>query len=134
MSQNEAHTSMGIETYYDPLERSKPLRKKQKRENRPQSRSPRTPQQIDGLANVQGGSLEDAVKDIESGSDSESSSDSEPETGAQSMAPVQRLSTFDPSKSRVLSETETEWTVRLHPNGVSIWSAPYCTLQDLRFT
>ncbi|KAM0798638.1 hypothetical protein BDR22DRAFT_858303 [Usnea florida] len=32
------------------------------------------------------------------------------------MSPVQRLSTFDPLRSKVLSETETDWTVRLHPN------------------
>ena len=134
MSQNETQTSLGIETYHDTLERSRPPRKKQKRENGHQSRSPQPSQQIDGLVNVQGGSLKDSVKDIESGSDSESSSGSEPEAGAQSMPLVQRLSTFNPSKSRVLSETETEWTVRLHPNDVSIWPTPYCTLRDLKFT
>ena len=131
MCQNEAQTSLGSKTYIDPLEGSKPPRKKQKRESR---RSPRPSQQIDGLVNVQGGSLQDGMKDIESGSDSNSSSDDELEAGAQSMPPIQRLSTFDLSRSKVLSETETEWTVRLHPNDVSIQPIPYCTLQDLRFT
>lgn len=115
MCQNEAQTSLGSETYIDPLEESKPPRKRQKRESRG---SPR--QQINGLVNVQGGSLQDAMKDIESGGDSNSSSDDELEASVQSMLPTQRLSALDLSRSKVLSETETEWTVRLHPNDVSI--------------
>ena len=114
MCQNEAQTSLGSETYIDPLEGSKPPRKKQKRE------SPQPSHQINGLVNVQGGSLQNGMKDIESGSDSNSSSDDELEAGVQSMPPTQRLSTFDLSRSTVLTGTETEWTVRHHPNDVSI--------------
>lgn len=127
-------TSLVTEIYIDPLEGSKPPKKKQKRGNKPRNRSPRQPQQTDGLVNVWDGSLEDGAKAIESDSESDSGSVNEPETLAQSMAPIQRLSIFDPSRSKVLSETETEWTVRLHPNDVRIWPVSYCTLQDLRCT
>ena len=41
----------------------------------------------------------------------------------QSTAPVQRLSTFLPTGSNILSETETEWTVKLHLKDVRIWPA-----------
>ncbi len=131
MCQNEAQTSLGSETYIDPLEGSKPPRKKQKQQS---TRSPRPSQQINGLVNVQGGSLQDGMKDIESGSGNIASSEDELEASVQSMPPTQRLSTFDLSRSKVLSETETEWTVRLHPNDVSIHPIPCYTLQDLRFT
>lgn len=124
-SQNQVQTSLVAETYEDPLERSRPPSKKQKRVNEPKNRSPRPPQQLDGLVNVQGGSLQEGVNEIESGSDSSSKSTSEPETLGQSMATVQRLSTLDPIRSNILSETETEWTVRLHPNDVSIWPVHY---------
>ncbi len=39
---------------------------------------------------------------------------------AQLPSPVQRLSTFVPTKENVLSDTETEWTVRLQQNDVCI--------------
>ena len=133
-AQYEAQTSLVTEIYNDPLEGFQPPRKKQKWGDKPKSRSLRLSQQIDGLVNVQGKILEDGVKGIESGSNSGSSFGSEPETGANSMAPTQRLSTFNPSRSKVMSETETEWTVRLHLNDVRIWPVFYCTLQDLRFT
>ena len=107
------------ERYPDPLEGYKPQRKKQKRETRPKARSPRSPQQLHDLINVGDGSLEDGAKDIKNISDSEVRSSSEPATAAQPIWHVQRLSTFDPSRSKVLNETETEWTVRLHPNDVS---------------
>ena len=116
-SQDEAQTSLVTETCNDLEEVLRPIRKKQKRGNHTTKRT----QQADGLVNLQGGSLQDGVKDIESDCDNGSSSLSEPETGARSTTPVQRLSSFDPLRSKVLSETETEWTVRLHPNDVSIW-------------
>lgn len=115
-SRNEVQTSLGTETYDDPLEGSKPPRKKQKWGSEHKNRDPQSPQQIDGLADVRHGSLDDGMKDIENGEESDSSSISEPENLAQSMTPVQRLSTFDLSKSKVLMETDTEWTIRLHPN------------------
>lgn len=133
-SRNEVQTSLGTETYDDPLEGSKPPRKKQKWGSEHKNRDPQSPQQIDGLADVRHGSLDDGMKDIENGEESDSSSISEPENLAQSMTPVQRLSTFDLSKSKVLMETDTEWTIRLHPNDVSIWPDSYYALQDLRFT
>lgn len=122
------------ETYNDPFETSKPPRKKQKRGTEPKNRSPRPSQQTDGSANMQGGSPEHGEEEIESGGSSDANSGIESETGAQPMAPVQRLSTLDPSKSKVLSQTETEWTVRLHPNDVRIWPVSHVTLQGLRST
>lgn len=115
--QDEAQTSPATETCNDPDEVLRPLRKKQKRGNHTAKRTG----QPDGFVNLQGGSLQDGAKDIESDCDNGSSSLSEPESGVFSMTPVQRLSTFDPLRSKVLSETETDWTVRLHPNDVSIW-------------
>ncbi|CAF9942863.1 MAG: Polynucleotide 5'-hydroxyl-kinase grc3 [Alectoria fallacina] len=115
-SQIEEQTSLVTETYNDPVEGSKPPRKKQKLGNEPKNKNPRPPQLRDGLVKVQGGSIEVGVKDIESGNGSDSSSVDEPEILVQPTVPVQRLSTFDPSRSSVLSETETEWTVRLNPN------------------
>ena len=128
-SQNEVQKSPVTETYNDPFEESKPPRKKQKRGNEPRSRSLRQPQRKDGLINARDGSLEEIAKAIESNIESGSGSDSEPEVLAQLMVPVQRLSTFDTSKSKVLSETETEWTVRLHPNDVSKRTGPFPTIR-----
>ena len=116
-SQEEAQTALVTGTCNDPEEVLRPLRKKQKRGNHTTKKTG----EPDDFVNLQGGSLQDGAKDIESDCDNGSSSLSEPETGARSMAPVQRLSTFDPLRSKVLSETETDWTVRLHPNDVSIW-------------
>ena len=119
-SHEEAQIPLVAERYNDPIGESKPPRKKQKRGNEPKNRRPAQPQQIGGLVSVESRLLEDGAEDMESGNASDSTSVTEPETLAQSMAPVQRLSTFDPSRSKVLSETETEWTVRLHPHDVSI--------------
>ena len=105
------------ETCNDSEEILRPVRKKQKRGNHTMKRT----QQPNGFINLHGGSLQDGAKDIKSDNDNGSSSLSEPETGVRSITPVQRLSTFDPLRSKVLSETETNWTVRLHPNDVSIW-------------
>ena len=96
---------------------NRPVRKKQKRGLYTTKRT----QQADDFVNLQDGSLQDGAKDIESDCDKRSISLSGSETGVLSMSPVQRLSTFDPLRSKVLSETETDWTVRLHPNDVSIW-------------
>ena len=95
----------------------RPLRKKQKKG----IHTTQTTQQADGFAKLQDESIQDGAKDIETDCDIGSSSLSESETGVRSMTPAQRLSTFDPLRSKVLSETETDWTVRLHPNDVSIW-------------
>lgn len=119
-SQDEVQTSFVTETYHDSLARSERPRKKQKRRNEPKDRSPRPPQQICDLVNLRDGSLDGGMEDIEDFVGSESSSSSGSETAVQSLAPVQRLSIFDPPRSKVLSESETEWTVRLHPNDVSI--------------
>lgn len=119
-SQDEAQTSFVTSTYRDSLEESEPPKKKQKRKNEHKDRSPPPPQQTHVLDNVRNGSLDGGAEDIEDFGDSDSSSSSESQTEFQSMAPVQRLSTLDPSRSKVLSESETEWTVRLHPNDVSI--------------
>ena len=133
-SQIEEQTSLVTETYNDPVEGSKPPRKKQKLGNEPKDKNPRPPQLRDGLVKVQGGSIEVGVKDIESGNGSDSSSVDEPEILVQPTFPVQRLSTFDPSRSSVLSETETEWTVRLNPNDVSVSRVFHYTLQHLKPT
>ena len=106
------------EIHKDSLEESKPLKKKQKRGNEPRVKSPRHPPQPDGPFDEPDGFAEDSARAIES--DSESDSNSGGETGARSMSPIQILSTFDPSRSKILSETETEWTIRLHPKDVSI--------------
>ena len=120
--QNKVQTSLVTGTHNDPLEDFGPPKKKQKRGDEPGIKSPSQPQQLDGLVNVPDGSIKHAPRAIQSDSESGSASGSEP--SAQSMAAVQRLSTLDLSKSKVLSETETEWTVRLHPNDVSIWAIP----------
>ena len=126
--QNEAQKSPVTETHDDPFEEFKPPRKKQKWGNDSRIRSPQQPQQTDGLVHVRDGPREDVAKAIESDSESESISDQGSEALAQSVASVQKLSTFDTSRSKVLSETETEWTIRLHPNDVSIWPMSYSTL------
>ena len=106
----------------DSIEESKPPKKKQKRDNEPRVKSPREPPQGDGLVDEPDGFAEDSVR--ATSSDSEGSSTSGGETGARSMPPIQMLSTFDLSRSKILSETETEWTIRLHPNDVSIDCKP----------
>ena len=116
------------ETHDDPFEESKPPRKKQKWGKDSGVRSPRQPQQTDGLVHVPDGPLEDSAKAIESDSESKSITNQGSEALAQSVASVQKLSTFDTSRSKVLSETKTEWTIRLHPNDVSIWPMSYSTL------
>ena len=133
-SQDHVQTSLVDEIYNDPLEKFKPLKKKQKRGNESRFQSARLPQQIDGLLNMQAGSLDDGDKDLESDSESYSASVDGSEALAQPMVPIQRLSTFDLSRSTVLSQTETEWTVRLHANDVRIHSTSYCMLQGLKFT
>ena len=105
------------ETYNESEEIHRPVRKKQKRGIHTRKET----QQADCFVSLQDESLQDGAKSIESDCDDGSSSLSEPETGVRSITPVQRLSTFDPLRSKVLSETETDWTVRLHPNDVSIW-------------
>ena len=40
------------------------------------------------------------------------------EATPQTAGPVHRLSTFIPTESNVLSETDTEWTIRLQRNDV----------------
>ena len=120
--QNEVQTSLVTGTQNDPLEDFEPPRKKQKRGDEPRNKSPSQPQQLDGSVNVPDGSIKHAARAMESHSESDSASGSEP--SAHSMAAAQRFSTLDLSKSKVLSETETEWTVRLHPNDVSIWPIP----------
>lgn len=121
-SLDETQTSLVIDTQNDTLEKYKPPRKKQKRGSEPRNGSPKQSQQIDGLVNERDRSIEHGARFLESESESDLTSGSVP--SAHLMAPVQRLSTFDPSRNKVLSETETEWTVRLHPNDVSIWSIP----------
>ena len=123
-SQNEVQGSLVNEVYDDQWEESKPPRKKQKRDTGPKTKSPRQPQQASGVLEVRDGSIEDSTKAIESDSESDSNSDNEPDTLIQPVAPAQRLSTFDLSRSKVLGETETEWTVRLHSKDVSIWHVP----------
>ena len=112
--------SFVTKTNHDPLEGFEPPRKKQKRRSEPKDRNSRSPHQIHDMVNVRNESLDRGMEDIEGFVGRESSSSSESETAVQSLAPFQRLSTFDPSRSKVLSESETEWTVRLHPNDVSI--------------
>ena len=119
-SQNEEQKSLVTEIHKDSLEESKPPKKKQKRGN--EVKSPRQPPQIDSLVDEQDGFTEDSARAIES--DSEGDSTSGGDTGARSMPPTQMLSTFDLSRSKILSETETEWTIRLHPNDVSIDPIP----------
>ena len=121
-SQNEEQKSLVTEIHKDSLEESKPPKKKQKRGNEPRVKSSREPPQTDGLLDEPDGFAEDSARAIES--DSESDSTSSDETGARSMPSIQMLSTFDPSRSRILSETETDWTIRLHPHDVSIDSIP----------
>ncbi len=118
-SQNERQTARETETCNDPMEEFKPPRKKQKRSNEYRNRSLRQPQQTDGSVDVSGGSVKDGAKAIEDNSESESASYTERETLAQSIAVIYKLSTFDLSRSKVLDETDTKWTVRLHPNDVS---------------
>ena len=118
-------TSLVTETYDDPLEASDPPRKKQKRGNETKTITPPPPPQTDGLVKEHGGNFEDGLKDIESGNENDSSSVSELGTLARSMAPVQRFSTFNLSRSKVLSETDTEWTIRLHPYDVSMLPISY---------
>ena len=113
--------SLANETYNDLLERPKTSRKRRKQANEVHDTSLPLAQLRDSSVNVHCGSLEDGVKHNGSVSDSNGSCDDEPEDRVQTKSPVRRLSTFDPSKSKVLSETETEWTIRLHPNDVSIW-------------
>ena len=117
IGQNEVQMSPVTETCNESEEIPTPVRKKQKRGIHTTKRT----QQADGFVNLQDESLQDGAKHIESDCDSGSNSLSEPETGVRSMTPVQRLSTFDTLRSKVLSETETDWTVRLHPNDVSTW-------------
>lgn len=112
ISHNEAQTSSVTETCNESEEIPRPVRKKQKREIHTTQRT----QQADGIVKLRDEPLQDGAMDDESDCDSGSSSSSEPETGVRAMTPVQRLSTFDPLRSKVLSETETDWTVRLHPN------------------
>ena len=118
-SQNGVQTSLVAEISNDPLEEPKPPRKKQKRSNESRDKSPRQPQQTDDLVDLRDRSIEDGTKAIANDSESDSFSDTEPDALARSTAPVRRLSTFDLSRSKLLSETETEWTVRLHFNDVS---------------
>ena len=110
------------EIHKDSLEESKPPKKKQKRGNDSRVKSPRHPPQTDGLVDELYEFAEDSARAIES--DSEGDSTSGGETGARSMPPIQMLSTFDLSRSKILGETETEWTIRLHPNDVSIDPIP----------
>ena len=119
---DEVQTSLVADTHNDTLEKYKPPRKKRQRGSEPRNRSPRQPQQIDGLVDVRDGPIEHGTRVIES--ESESGLTSGSERVAHTMAPVQRLSTFDLSRNKILSQTETEWTVRLHPNDVSFWSIP----------
>ena len=127
MSQNKADTSLVTEIQNDSLGEFKPPRKKQKRGNESSNRNLRQTSQSDGLVDVLDGPVEHGARAIEQESESDQTSGSEPDV--QLMAPVQRLSTFDPSKSKILSETETEWTVRLHPNDVSVSIARlYCQI------
>lgn len=119
-TQDEAQTLFPSKTYHDSLNEFEPPRKKQKRRNEPKDSSPRSPQQKDDLVRVRDGPLDGGMEDIEEFAGSDSSYSSESEIAVQSMAPVQRLSTFNLSRSKVLSESETEWTVRLHENDVSI--------------
>ena len=122
------HTSLSDETHDDPFEDFKPLKKKQKRGNENRNNSARQPLEIDGLLDVRAGSIDDGEKVLESDTESYSASDGQSEALAHSTAPVQRLSAFDLSRSAILSETETEWTVRLHTNDVRNWPPPtsYC--------
>ena len=115
---------MVIEIQNDSLEESKPPRKKQKHGNESRNRNLGQKSHTDGLVDVLDGSAEHGAWAVEQESESNQASGSEPDV--QLMAPVQRLSTFDPSKSKILSETETEWTVRLHPNDVSVSIARLC--------
>lgn len=119
---DETQTSLVIDTHNDTLEKYRPPRKKQKRGSEPRNRSSKQPQQIDGLVDERDRSIEHGAGFIESESESDLTSGSTP--SAHLAPPVQRLSTFDLSKSKILNETETEWTVRLHPNDVSVWSIP----------
>ena len=125
-SQNEAQTLRVTETCDESEETPRPVTKKQKRGIHATKRT----QQADGFVSLQDRYLQDGAKDIESDCDNGSSSLSEPETGVRSITPIQRLSTFDSSRSKILNETETDWTVRLHPNDVSIWPGGfvYCKL------
>ena len=125
-SPKEAQTLQVTETCNESDEISRPVMKKQKRGIHTTKRT----QQADGFVSLQDRYLQDGAKDIESDCDNGSCSLSEPEAGVRSVTPVQRLSIFDPLRSKVLSETETDWTVRLHPNDVSIWPVGigYCKL------
>ena len=131
-SQNEEQKSLVTEIHKDSLEESKPPKKKQKRGNGPMVKSPRHPPQTDGLVDEPDGFPEDSARAIQSDSEGDSTSGSE--IGARSVPLIQMFSTFDLSRSKILSETETEWTIRLHPNDVSIDPIPPCIFQDLKFT
>ena len=120
--QNEEQKSLVTEIYKGPLEESKPPKKKQKHGNEPRVTSSRQPPQADGLVDERDGLAEDSARAVES--DSEGDSTSGGKTGARSIPPMQMLSTFDLLRSKILSETETEWTIRLHPNDVSIDRIP----------
>ena len=121
-SQNEEQKSLVTKLHKDSLEELKPPKKKQKHSNEPRVKSPREPPQTDGLVDEPDGFAEDSARAIES--DSESDSTSGGDLGARWMPPEHMLSTFDPSRSKTLSETETEWTIKLHPHDVSIDSIP----------
>lgn len=130
-SLDETQTSLVIDTHNDTLEKYKPPKKKQKRGCGPRDRSPKHSQQTDCLVDKQDESIEHGAMVIESENESYLTSGNAPSLHL--IPPVQRLSTFDMSRSKVLSETETEWTVRLHPNDVSnVYS--FYLLQDLKFT
>lgn len=117
-SLDEMQTSLVIDTHNDTLEKYKPPRKKQKRGSESRNGSPKQSQQIDGLVDERDRSIEHGARFIESESESDLTSGSAP--SAHLVPPVQGLSTLDLLRSKVLCETETEWTVRLHPNDVSI--------------
>ena len=119
-SQNKEQTSLVTEIHKDSLEEPEPEPPKRKRKRGKDTwvKSPREPQQTDGLFDEPDGFTEDSAKAIQSDSEGDSTSGSE--RCARPMPPIQMLSTFDLSRSKILSETETEWTIRLHPNDVSI--------------
>ena len=120
--QNEEQKSLVTEIRKNSLEEPSPPKKKQKRGNESRVKNPKHPPRPDGLVDEQDGFAEDSARAIES--DSEGDSTSSGERGARSMPPIQMLSTFDLSRSKILSQTETEWTIRLHPKDVSISPNP----------
>ena len=114
-------TPLVTETYNDPLEELQPLKKKQKRDKEPRNRRERKPQQMNGSVAVRGESNDDGVTAVQNDTERSSSPVSELESPVRPDIPAQRLSSFDLLRSRVLGEIDIEWTVRLHPNDVSIW-------------